>query len=60
MPSDLRDIVATSICKFNCVIDIDGSLVPDISKECCEQPCGYCRIAADYICKQIEEDRNDQ
>lgn len=60
MPVDLRDIVAASICRFNVNIDMDGTLAPEISKDVCEEPCGYCRIAADYICKQIEEGNNDK
>lgn len=58
--SDLRDIVAASICKFNVKIDIDGKLEPEVSSETCKQPCGYCQMAAEHICKQIEEGTNDK
>lgn len=58
MKNGLEDIVAASICKFNVEIGIDGELAPQISTDCCEEPCGYCRVAAQYICKQIEEAEN--
>lgn len=54
MKKVLEDIVAASVCKFNVGIDIDGKLEPEISTECCEQLCEYCRMAAQYICEQIE------
>lgn len=59
MKNDLEDIVAASVCKFNVGIDIDGKLEPKISTECCEQMCDYCRMAAQYICEQIEGVKND-
>lgn len=60
MPRDMRDIVAASICKFNVSIGIDGNLAPEISTEECSEQCGYCRIAAEYICNQIEEGSYDK
>ena len=58
--SDLRDIVAAAICKYNVNVDIEGILQPQISTETCKEPCGYCHMAADYICKQIEEGNHDE
>ena len=60
MKSDLVDIVTASVCKFNVSIEINGKLVPEVSPEPCETPCDYCRIAAEYICRQIEEVKDDQ
>ena len=58
MKKNLEDIVGASICKFNVEIDIDGQLAPNVSTECCETLCDYCRMAAQYICLQIEESEN--
>ncbi len=55
MKKNFRDIVAASVCRFNVEIDEDGELAPSISPDVCEEACGYCRMAAEYICKQIEE-----
>ena len=48
-------IISEAICRFNVSIDINGNMTSQISTEPCEEPCGYCRIASEYICKQIEE-----
>ena len=58
MGKQLEDIVAASVCKFNVEIDIEGKLAPNVSTERCEELCEYCRMAAQYICAQIEENEN--
>lgn len=60
MKKNLEDILTASICRFNVKIDIDGQLAPEISPDCCEEPCDYCRMAAKHVCKQIEDYQNDQ
>ena len=59
MKKNLEDIVAASVCKFNVEIDMEGKLAPRVSTECCESLCDYCREAARYICKQIEDSEDD-
>lgn len=53
-----RQIVAASVCKFNVEIDEEGDLAPTISDEVCEEVCDYCRLAAEYICRQIEDNEH--
>ena len=55
MKKNIRDIVAARICRFNVEIDLTGELAPTISPDVCEEVCDYCRLAAEHICKQIEE-----
>jgi hypothetical protein len=56
MKKNIRDIVAASVCRFNVEIDAEvNRLAPTISEDVCEEPCDYCKLAAEYICKQIEE-----
>lgn len=59
MSQDLRDIVAAAICKFNVEIDGDNNFAAAISPELCSQTCDYCRLFADYICKKINGENND-
>ena len=58
MKSELRDIVATAICKFNIEIDGNNNFAGAISNDRCEQTCDYCRLQAEYIVTQIEERKN--
>lgn len=53
-----RQIVAASVCKFNVEIDEEGDLAPTISGEACKEACDYCRLAAEYICNQIEDSQD--
>lgn len=48
-------IISAAICGFNVSIDISGQMVPQISTGTCEEPCDYCRAAAEHICRQLEE-----
>lgn len=59
MSSDLRDIIATAICRFNVEIDENNIFAGAISDDQCQQTCDYCRLFADYICKQINGDADD-
>lgn len=55
MKKNLHEIVTASVCKFTTGVDIDGRLVPKISTESCDEPCGFCLMLADYLCQQIKE-----
>lgn len=59
MSHDLRDSIAAAICRFNVEIDADNNFAAAISPELCNRTCDYCRLFADYICKQINGDGND-
>lgn len=52
-------IIREAVCGFNVSIDIDGKMIPQISTEVCDEPCDYCRMAAEHICKQLEEGKKD-
>ena len=59
MDKDLRDIVAAAICRFNVEIDETNNFAAAISDDRCEQTCDYCRLFAEYICRQIDGDIDD-
>lgn len=60
MSTYLRDIVATAICRFNIEIDENNNFAGAISDDQCNQTCDYCRLFAEYICKQMNGDIDDK
>jgi len=60
MDNNLRDIISAAICKFNIEIDDKNNFAASISPDACPQTCDYCRLFAEYICRQICEDHNDK
>lgn len=59
MTADLRDIIAAAICKFNVEIDKDNEFAAAISPDLCDGVCDYCRLFAEYICRQLNGDYDD-
>jgi hypothetical protein len=47
-------IITAAICGFNVSIDISGQMIPQISTDTCDEPCDYCRKAAEHILEMIE------
>ena len=47
-------IISAAVCGFNVSIDISGQMAPQISTETCEEPCDYCRMAAEHILRNLE------
>ena len=60
MKNELRDIVATAICKFNVEIDENNNFAAAISHDLCSETCDYCRLFSEYICNQIAGDPDDE
>jgi len=59
MAADLKDIISAAICKFNIEIDQNNNFAAAISSDLCEGVCDYCRLFAEYICRQIDGDNDD-
>ncbi len=57
MNDELRDIVAAAVCRFNVEID-RNEMAASISDRKCDATCDYCRLQAEYIVTQIEEQKN--
>lgn len=60
MNYNLRDIIRATICKFNVEIDESNNFVAAISPNQCEQTCDYCRLFAEYICKEMERQNDNE